>query len=279
MAIKDSHGLWNALSALEIASTPQIAKMLKPFSQPVTDCYECGVEVPTLSCKREKGMDIRVTGLFLKRLLNDLRATWDLLLLGYTSQAGSVAAAAFENTLITSCVAGNIRRAEKFLNCKSGGSPWSVVDLCKMYTRQLREKSKKSGSTSADLEDETYWKVLYSQYKWLCKLKHPTIPSALHDAFSVSLDGDEYIVMAAPDTRMEDLPSKAFILTVTTLKVKEAIESFALARELDFEKPNVISWQKRFDSIVTNLDKAVDPIMKKPLPFDYEGNILRKMTR
>jgi len=279
MAIKDSHGLWNALSALEIASTPQIAKMLKPFSQPVTDCYECGVEVPTLSCKREKGMDIRVSGLFLKRLLNDLRATWDLLLLGYTSQAGSVAAAAFENALITSCVAGNIRRAEKFLNCKSGGSPWSVVDLCKMYTRQLREKSKKSGSTSVDLEDETYWKVLYSLYRWLCKLKHPTIPSALHDAFSVSLDGDEYIVMAAPDTRMEDLPSKAFILTVTTLKVKEAIESFALARELDFEKPNVISWQKRFDSIVTNLDKAVDPIMKKPLPFDYEGNILRKMTR
>lgn len=279
MAIKDSHGPWNALSALEIASTPQIAKMLKPFSQPVADCYECGVEVPTLSCKREKGMDIRVTGLFLKRLLNDLRATWDLLLLGYTSQAGSVAAAAFENAFITSCVAGNIRRAEKFLNCKSGGSPWSVVDLCKMYTRQLRGKSKKSGSTSVDLEDETYWKVLYSLYRWLCKLKHPTIPSALHDAFSVSLTGAEYIIMAAPDTRMEDLPSKAFILTVTTLKVKEAIESFALARELDFEKPNVISWQKRFDSIVTNLDKAVDPIMKKPLPFDYEGNILRKMTR
>jgi len=279
MAIKDSHGLWNALSALEIASTPQIAKMLKPFSLPVTDCYECGVEVPTLSYKHKKGMDIRVTGLFLKRLLNDLRATWNLLLLGYTSQAGSVAAAAFENALITSCVAGNIRRAEKFLNCKSGGSPWSVVDLCKMYIHQLRRKNKKAGSTSVDLEDETYWKVLYSQYTWLCKLKHPTIPSALHDAFSVSLDGDEYIVMAAPDTRMEDLPSKAFILTVTTLKVKEAIESFALARELDFEKPNVISWQKRFDSIVTNLDKAVDPMMKKPLPFDYEGNILRKMTR
>lgn len=279
MVHKDSRGLWDALSALEIASTPQIAKMLKPFSQPVTDCYECGVEVPTLKGKRDKTRDIGVAALFLKRSLNDLRAIWNLLLLGYTSQAGSVAAAAFENTLITSCIAGNIRRAEKFLTYKSGGAPWSVVDLCKMYTRQIEEKSKKSGSTSADLEYETYWKVLYSQYMWLCKLKHPTIPSALHDAFSVSLDGDEYIVMAAPDTRMEDLPSKAFILTITTLKVKEAIESFALARELDFENPNVISWQKRFDSIVTNLDKAVDPIMKKPLPFDYEGKILRKMTR
>ncbi len=279
MAIKDSHGLWNALSALEIASTPQIAKMLKPFSHPVTDCYECGVEVPTLSCKRGNGMDIRVTGLFLKRLLNDLRATWDLLLLGYTSQAGSVAAAAFENALIIDCVAGNIPRAKKMVANKSGGSPWSVADLCKMYIHQLKKANKKSREDSTDLDDESYWESLYSQYMWLCKLKHPTIPSALHDAFSVSLDGDEYIVMAAPDTRTEDLPSKAFILTATTLKVKEAIESFAFARELDFTKPNVISWQRRFNTIVTNLEKAVDPIMKKPLPFDYEGNILRKMTR
>lgn len=280
MAIKDSRGLWNALSALELASTPEIAKMLNTFSLPVTDCYECGVEVPTLSCKHENTKGMRVAGLFLKRLLNDLRAVWNLLLLGYTSQAGSVAAAAFENALIISCIVGNIRRAEKFMNFKSGGSPWSVAELCKIYTRQLREKSEKSGRTSAHLEDETYCQELYPLYMWLCKLKHPTIPSALHDAFSVSLTGADYIIMAAPDTRIEDLPSKAFILSVTILRVNDAIESLALARELDFNKPNVVSWQKRFDSIVTSLDKAVHPIIKKTtLPFDYKGHILRKMTR
>ena len=276
MAIRDSRGLWDALSALELSSSPKIAEMLKPFWRPVTDCYECGVEVPTLSCKREKGADISMAGLFLKRLLNDLRATWDLLLLGYTSQAGSVAAAAFENSLIISCVAGNIPRAEKVFSYKSGGSPWPVADLCKLYTRDLTEKRKEAGETSSDLEDETYWKVLYSQYEWLCKLKHPTLPSALHDARSVSLTGDEYIIMAAPDTRIEDLPSKAFILTGTALRVKEAIDSFALARELDYKHPNVISWKRRFDSIVPNLDKAVDPIMKMPLPFNYKGHIFKK---
>lgn len=276
MAIKDSRGLWNALSALELNSSPKIAKMLKPFSQPVTDCYECGVEVSTLSCKREKGTDISVAGLFLKRLLNDLRATWDLLLLGYTSQAGSVAAAAFENSLIVSCVAGNIPRAEKVFSHKSGGSPWPVADLCKLYTRDLIEKRKKAGETSSDLEDETYWKVLHSQYMWLCKVKHPTLPSALHDAFSVTIDGDEYIIMAAPDTRIEDLPSKAFILSITILRVKEAIESFSLSRELNCENPNVISWKERFNSILPNLDKAVDPIIKMPLPFDYEGRMFKK---
>lgn len=260
--MRNSKGLWNALSGLELASSPEIAEMLKPFLQPITDCYECGVEVPTLPCRRETTKDINVAALFLKRLLNDLRATWDLALLGYTSQAGSVAAAAFENALAISCIAGNISRAEQFLKSKTG-LPWSVAKLCRMHARRTTE-------------DENYWKVLYSQYEWLCKVKHPTIPSALHDAFSVSLTGAEYIVMAAPDTRMEDLPSKAFILSVTILKVTEAIDGFALARQLDFEKSNVSSWQERLDSIRTNLDKAVTPLLKMPLPFNYKGQILRK---
>jgi len=275
MEMRNSHGLWNVLAKLELASSPKMAEMLKPFSKPITDCYECGVEAPTLDCKREKTEDIGVAALFLKRSLNDLRATWNLLLMGYTSQAGSVAAAAFENALATSCIAGSVKRAEQFLNSKTG-LPWSVADLCKMHTRRLKEISSRSGSTLVDVKDENYWELLYSQYRWLCQVKHPTIPSALHDAFSVSLTGEEYIVMAAPDTRIEDLPSKAFILCVTMLRVTEAIKSFALARQLDFEKPNVVSWQERLDSIVTNLDKAVDPIMKMPLPFTYDGRIFKK---
>jgi len=84
------------------------------------------------------------------------------------------------------------------------------------------------------------------------------------------------MVMAAPDTRIEDLPSKAFILSVTILGVTEAIRSFALARELDFGKSNVISWQERLDSIATKLDKAVEPVMKMPLPFAYDGHIFKR---
>lgn len=276
MVIKDSRGFWNILSALESSMTPKITKTLGSFSQPLKDCYECGVEVATLSCKRDRTKDIAVTGLFLKRILNDLRATWNLLLLGYTSQAGSVAAAAFENALIISCIAGDISRAKTFLNCKSGGSPWSVADLCKMYTRKLKEESKESGKISAKIEDDTYWEVLYSQYMWLCKLKHPTMPSVVHDAFSVSLTGKEYMIMAAPDDRVEDLPSKAFILSVTVLRVIEAIESFAQARELDSKDSKVISWKERFDSITENLEKAVKPIMKMPLPFDHKGRMFIK---
>ena len=145
--MRNSHGLWDALSPLELASSPKIAEMLKPFKQPITDCCECGVEVPTLPCKRDATKDIGVAALFLKRLLNDLRAVWNLLLLGYTSQAGSVAAAAFENALITSCVADNALMAKKLQSSQSGGSPWSVPDLCKMYTRKLKDRAETSGKT------------------------------------------------------------------------------------------------------------------------------------
>ncbi len=277
MVIKDSHGFWNALTLLELAESPKIGEMLKHFSQPITDCYECGMEVPTLSCRREKTKGIAISALFLKRLLNDLRATWNLILLGYTSQAGSVAAAAFENALIINCLAGNVRRAEKMWKHKSGGSPWSTATLCKMYAYLSKQEDEKSGKVLSDQEYDTQTEMMYALYQWLCKVKHPTLPSALHDALSVSLTGDEYMIMAAPDARIEDLPNKAFILTVTMLRVVEAIDSFAIARELDSGKPNVIAWQKRFDSIVTNLDKAVDPIIEKmQLPFDYRGRMFRK---
>ena len=62
--MRNSRGLWNALSPLELVSSPKIAEMLKPFVRPITDCYECGVEVPTLPCKHETTKDIGVAALF-----------------------------------------------------------------------------------------------------------------------------------------------------------------------------------------------------------------------
>lgn len=275
MNARGSHGLWNALSAVEMADSLKIAKMLNPFSRPITDCYECGVEAPTLDSDYENTDDIRIAGLFLKRLLNDLRATWNLLLLGYTSQAGTVAAAAFESALIVACVAGDPSAAIMFVNSKSRRVPWSVADLCRKHARLLEEQSTEGNRVPTANQEWALWEALYAQYMWLCKVKHPTIPSALHDAFSVSLTGEEYIIMGAPDSRQEDLPSKAFILSVVILKATEAVRCFALARRLDRSKSNFLAWQKRLDSIEANLDKAVDPIMNMPLPFDYAGRIPR----
>lgn len=272
MTHEDARGLWEALSAVELACTPQIAEQLKPFSRPITDCYECGVEAPTLRGKRDQTKDIAVAALFLKRSLNDLRAVWNLLLLGYTSQAGSVAAAAFENALITTCVAGKIDRANELLDSQTGDSPWSVTELCKMHVKQLHEGADESVKALSGKEFEIAWRELYAQYMWLCKIKHPTIPSALHDAFSVSLQAGEYIIMAAPDTRPEDLPNKVMILVVTINRIWSAIRSFTRAREIDAKNPKVIDWNERLDSVTKNLSEALEPVMKTPLAFSISSS-------
>lgn len=270
---KDSSiGLWNALLTVECSVAPKIAEMLEPFQRPVTDCYECGVEVPTLSCKNSKTKDLLISALFLKHSLNDLRAVWNLLLLGYTSQAGSVAAAAFENALTAACVAGDINRVDKLLNSKSSSSPWSVVDLCKMQARRRQEEAKLSGEAFSEKEFNIAWMELYGVYKWLCQLKHPTLSSAMHDASSTSLQSNAYVVTALPDIRPEDLPNKATILSITLSRIHAAICSFAFGMDIDYEDPRVIVWTKRLNSIVPNSVEAYELAMKTPLPFDLKSS-------
>ncbi len=270
-SIKDPRFLWQALPALERSESRKIAKMLEPFRQSVEDCYACGAHVPNLKCSREGTEDIKVAALFLKRVLNDFRATWNMLSLGYTSQAGAIAAAAFENALTASCIAGHPDRAAKLLQSKTGEIPWSVSQLCKFFQRDMAAAyatgDTKYGDVSAD-----YWRVLYAHYQWLCKVKHPTMGSVVHDAWSVSPDGKGYLMLAAPDARPQDLSCKAFILAAVVYRFHEAIERFAAARKLDMDDPDVISWQKRFDSITDVFHEALMPVMQQtPLPFSYQG--------
>jgi hypothetical protein len=273
MEIKDAHGFWNVLSVLELKSVHEITKMLQPFLRPVIDCYECGVEVPTLPCKqKERDTNTTIAALFLKRSLNDLRATWNLLLSGYTSQAGSVAAAGFENAMAVCCLVDNTIAAEKLFNIKLAKLNLSVAELCKMhYANVSINQDSYLGKNKVE-----NWEVLYSQYQWLCKVKHPTIPSAAHDAFAVSISKDEFAIVAAPDTRIEDLPNKAFIISVLVMRTAQAIANFGHKIGIDSSASNVISWRSRFESIAINLDKAVRPVMKTPLPFSYNGRIPRK---
>lgn len=276
MTRKDAVGLWKSSFAMEASASLKLAEMLNPFQKPVEICYECGVEVPTLKCKRNnKEKDLRVSSLFLKRTLNDLRAIWHSLLLGYTSQAGTIAAAAFENALIASCVAGNIDRADKLLTCESVDSPWSVVELCKMKAKQMQKEAEIVEETFAEKDFDLAWMGIYGAYKWLCRIKHPTLPSALHDAFSASVESKEFVVMAAPDIREEDLPNKFTILAITVSRIHDAIRNFAFAIEADHDDPRVIFWRERLNTIIPSSVEAYESA-KFLLPFDIKHSRLAK---
>lgn len=275
MTKKDAVGLWRSSFAMEASASLKLAEMLNPFQKPVEICYECGVEVPTLKCKRSKEKDLRVSSLFLKRTLNDLRAIWHLLLLGYTSQAGSIAAAAFENALIASCVAGNVDRADRLLNSESGDSPWSVVELCKMKAKQMKEEAEIIEETFTEKDFDLAWMGIYGAYKWLCRIKHPTLPSTLHDAFSASAKSEEFVVMAAPDIREEDLPNKFTILAITISRIHDAIRSFAFSIKADHDDPRVILWTERLNTIIPSSMEAYESV-RFSLPFDIKYSRLAK---
>jgi hypothetical protein len=83
-------GLWKACEVMEIAATNKLGTQLSAFEQPITDCYEAGVEVATIVGKRNHEQDMRIAAMFLKRTLTDLRSVWILLCSGYTSQAAAV---------------------------------------------------------------------------------------------------------------------------------------------------------------------------------------------
>ena len=278
MSIKDSRGFWNLVKLLEASAEPNIAKMLEPFSTSIIDLYECGVEVCTLiQTSHAHHKYLGVVGLFLKRLLNDIRSVWILLTLGYTSEAGAIAAASFENALIIICITEEENRAKRLL--EYGGSPWSIAELCKMYARQWGKSDKKEqgeNDIDNDIDYETVWRGNYAIYQWLCKLKHPHMASVLHDAYSVSIEG-RYGIMAAPDDRIEDLPNKAGVLSAIILYTHTAIKNLAKAGALDYKDEKGQFWQKRFDSIVPNYARAMEPIRKNTeLPFDYMGRMKRK---
>lgn len=276
---KSPLGLWEACGQVELSVTIELTTQLAPFQMPISNCYEAGVQAPTLKGKRHHNDDMRLAALFLKRTLNDLRSTWLLAGMGYTSQAASVCAALFEHGLAVNALAGHPQNAKKLLKTKSGDLPWSPIELSKILAEQHREEAGVTKRSFKKTEYEQAWREVYSAYKFLCKIKHPTIRSAAHDAFSASVREDEYVVMAAPDLRPEDLPLKATILMIAVSRTYQAIRRFALALKCDSESPAYKDFIGRMSGIVPAAVEAYKRLASSPLLFDISDSALTEEYR
>lgn len=264
---KGPEGLWLACEEMEAAASFAIHKQLSAFEPVLKACYEAGVLGPTLPGKRHLEFDTRLAALFLKKALNDLRSTWLLVRVGYTSQAASVAASLFENALTVVCLAGKPENLEKIRTAKGGDLPWTPQQLSKILADQWREEARITGIKYSQEDYELAWREVYAGYKWLCKLKHPTIGSASHDAGSTSLTIGEYIVMAAPDTRPEDVIVKATILAISTNRIREALRSFSFALECDTSTPQYKSFVDRVNEVKVGGLQAYKSLATQPLPI------------
>lgn len=275
---KRAEGLWIACDQMEQAAEATLKSHLSRFELALCDCYEAGVQVPTLASKRRGAPDMILAALFLKKSLNDLRAVWRLACYGYTSQAAAVAATLYENGLAASCLAGNAEHAAHFRKQKHGDLPWKPQALAKLLASRWQQEAQKAKKNFGKEEFELAWREVYSAYKWLCKIKHPTYLSALHDSMSASAKVGEFVVMAAPDLRQEDLSVKATILTITISRAHEAIRCFAAGAECD-ECHDFDSFKTKMENVLTTTKKAYEGFRSHPLPFDIRNSDLSENYR
>lgn len=238
-----------------------IEAQVASFRDLVVAYMEAGMVVATLEAQRRTGDDIRVVAMFLKRVLNDLRAVWLLLVRGYTSQAASVAAALFENALVVSVVAGNEARAREVK--RVDGVPWSTLQLTKFQAKIAQRDAEAKGKPYTPKECEELWQLTYYQYKWLCQLKHPTPQAAIHDLGVTLVDDRQFAVLALPDMRKENLPVKVGVLAGSLSRTFEAIKRYGLACKCDESHPKY----RRFENLLNQIYGGLpDPIQATSLP-------------
>jgi len=265
-------GLWKACDEMENVSVAKLHIDLSPFRKPIENCYEAGVQVPTIPAKRHNEDDIRFAALFLKRTLNDLRAVWLLSLMGYTSQAASVAASLFEHSLTVNALAGNSKNAQRLKQTKDGDIPWSPIQLSKLMATQNQDEAAIIGKSFSEKDFDLIWREVYASYKFLCKIKHPTSRSTIHDASSASINSNEYVVIAAPDLRQEDLPLKATVLLISISRTYQAIRRFSLSLECQTDDPYYEDFINRMKNIAQDAEEAFKQITKNHLPFDISDD-------
>jgi hypothetical protein len=222
---------WAALEAAEQVAFASILQQLSSATEAVKLCYELGVDVGFLLAEvGEQSQHTVLSGLLLKRILTDLRTIWLLCVKGYTSQAGVLCASLYENALTTEVVAGSDERTTKVMLAPGGGQPWSVKTLAELAARRMVEAPhKEEGGKSVEEERD----FIYFSYRWLCKLKHPTIPSLLYEAGATQTGVHRFAVAAMPDVAQRDACNKGMILCSAISRTCYAIEAI-----LDACQPN-----------------------------------------
>jgi hypothetical protein len=239
-------GLWAANEGMEASARIVLSPLLDSLEPLACDAYEAAVEAPAIPSKGTAARD-REAAVFLRRALVDFRATWTLLRSGYASPAAAVAASLWEHSLTV--VALLSKEGSDRSVPPSGDAPWSPLELAEF----LRE-------TPYDARP----KNAYAAYKWLCKIKHPTLRSGVHDSGASRAEDGSFVVMSVPDTRPEDAPAKRIIILLTLARLTAATEAFVEAREPERSSPEYQRFRRRLNRVQS---EAAAHMGSAPLPF------------
>jgi hypothetical protein len=173
-------------------------------------------------------------------------------------------------------LAGHADNTKKLLKTADGDLPWSPIDLSKVVADQSKEDAKSNGTVFTSRDYELIWREIYSGYKFLCKIKHPTLRSVAHDLTSTNVRPNEFVVMAAPNFEPEDLPLKVNILAIAISRTTSAINRFAYGIECSKEDARYKSFDARLSRVPSSTLAACKKVSIKPLPFNISIDSLAK---
>jgi len=125
------------------------------------------------------------------------------------------------------------------------------------------------GQTPGTKDYENQWRALYAHYVWLCQMKHPTLPSVVHDT-SASSVREGYVVMALPNVRPEDLPLKAQVAIISLHRTHESIDAFVKAFGLKGQQPSLHRFSERLSAAKHQAWTAYEPFLKATNPISIQ---------
>jgi hypothetical protein len=278
---ENSEKFYDILATAEAGAGRVLTKDLDDLGQLLRMCFACGVSLTDI-LPRVPGFGVAVATPILRRCLTDLRAVWVLMSIGYSSQAASVAAELVEGALAIAAVCADEKLARRWYESPQGDLPWKVKTLCKMVADKVATEKNLPPSERQRTQD-----VYYTGYRYLCKIKHPTLPSLLHDAevipsllrkAGVPENFEHFFFLTSvPNLRREDLPVKRTILIISAGHLSIGITHFADACGLDKKSDKWSKFQERYDKFSEALSEAsrrywLTDVPENHLPFNAAGS-------
>jgi hypothetical protein len=268
-------GRWKKLEELEMSSNRSGRIQLQAFEKAAELCYDATVLAQFIPHQRRGQLDLRISGLFLKRVLTDYRCIWNLCVQGYSAQAAAVATSLLENVLAVCVIAGDRARAEELLASPKGTLPWSVRQLSEL--RAKRVSSDEAGAvTSATFREHA--DVTYFNYRWLCNLKHPTFAGLMHGAGAHTTSKGEFIIIALPDVDPSDLATKELVLITSILETSDAARAFVREMLPETDSELYTQFQRSLDNASQALETAAARVLDDRSTFLLDPNTLRFMA-
>lgn len=265
--IETIESIWGQLSDLEHMSRECREPSLKPWAELVSSCIEAGALAPMVPSDKSGDLRLITAAPFLKCTLDDLRAMWLLVEIGYTTQAAAVAAVLFENALTTAVIAESEDLALHARKAKYAQIPWGAKDLCQLDAKREIRLGEKQGRETTQKMYEDNWTISYFHYKWLCQIKHPTWQTATHAIKSTIVTGTEYAVRPGPNTLPEDIHLGIRVVGISLTKALQAIKSYFLSLEGDKESNEYTAFEKRANKVHFGVLKYIKLEYEKPSPI------------